>query len=161
MVSKAALKFLLLLVGAFILIGQIIYLFLPYLYVQPNLLAAEGVSAFSTFMQNLTYFLIALPVTVICLWGAHNLEKLEYLSDSFLLKILRITFVLVAVALAIEFMRFFKSIAPYFPNFQIPAMLDVVYYFNWYVYGFGELAILAFAIFQTKLKSQKETLGDV
>jgi len=160
-VSKATLKFLLLFVGAIILVGQVIYLFLPYVYVQPNLLASEGVSAFSTFMQNLTYFLIALSVPVICLWGAHNLEKLKYLSDSFLLKILRITFVLVAVALAIEFLRFLKSIAPYFPNFQIPGMLDIMSYFNWYIYGFGELAILAFAIFQTKLKSQSATLGDV
>ena len=157
--NSSVLRNILLTIAVTVFVGQLVYLFLPYLYLKPIQLISEEVSAFSSFMRNLTYFLIALPISAVCLWAAQNLKKINILSDEILEKILKTVFVLVFVSVAIELVRTVKDLAPYFPEIVSPSIHVILETINWYTYSIGELVILVFAIRQTRLKIENSSLA--
>lgn len=145
--------------AALVFIGQGFGLTLPYVNGNASLISAgDDLSLFSLFMQDLSYFFIAMPIVILCLWAAHNLRPLTYLSSGNLVYLIWFTQCFVVLGLVFEFIKTIQAIAPYFPEISLPTLSAIVDTFNWFIYSAAELAMLSFAAIQTKAKQEKRTL---
>ena len=150
----------LLLTAAIVIAGQFFRVILPHLNGQAQMIAAgDETSPFTVFMQDLTYFFIALPIALLCIWAAHNLRPIKKLTNKTLINLLLMTQVLVGLGLLFECIKTHQAYAPYFPEFimpTLPALLETV---NWFLYSVAELLALSFAVFQLKAKSDNQSIN--
>lgn len=152
-----------LIITAFLVaMGQFARVILPHLNGNAQFIAqGNQKSLLSVFMQDLTYFFIAMPIVVLCLWAAHNLKPLRLFSDISLIKALLLVQILVGLGLLFEFIRTVQVYAPYFPELSLPTTTSFLEMVNWFFYSVAELIVLSFAIFQIKSKQNKQPIGSL
>lgn len=149
---KRILRQLLITFAIIVFIGQFLYVILPFFVPSYEVPTEDYGGKFAYLMRVLSYFFVSLPLPILSLWAAHNLKPLVFITDKALKQSLILVSFLVAFSLLIEGVRFFKEMAPYFPEFVLLSASSYINSANWFLYSIAEIALMFFAVFQLNQK---------
>ena len=105
----------------------------------------EGVTTF--FFQEVSYFFLVLPIPALMIWAAYNLGSSAFPAN-FVKWILKTSLWLVLAGTIVLIAQLIAAYAPYFPNFEHIGLKDIVQNLMYYIYSFGEILLLTFALRQ-------------
>lgn len=110
-------------------------------------------------LERLSAFFTALTLPVLCIWAGHNLKPLKNVKDIYLQKALTIFLMLLTLAFAFNLANSFKTFAPYSPSSAGINTRTTLLFMSWHIYSLADIAIITFALYQTKQKTSKFLLS--
>lgn len=104
-------------------------------------------------------FFNAIPVSALCLWAAHNLKPLTFISTTNLSRYCLLAVISCVIAFGLSFFEAYAESVIYDESFAF-GISNVAYSGQFLVYGIANAATLAFARLQLKQKLAGETIQE-
>ncbi|MEP4052555.1 MAG: hypothetical protein ABJN22_09950 [Litorimonas sp.] len=110
-------------------------------------------------LMALQGFFSAIPVSAVCLWAAHNLKSLSFISATKLARYCWLGIVSCVIAFGLSILEAYATFVVYEED-RIFGLGNIAYMGQFLVYGIANTATLIFARLQLKQKLAGETIQE-